>query len=148
MKNWLCILVLVSFIRLQFVCCCGAIDLGYLELPACVSPGKNCPAAVERKCECSHPQARQASTERIEAKTACGCQFCDQDNSHAPHLATEHLKTVSSPKGPFESLVAQQSLPIIVGATADFRHSRSAGVSEKCLYNRISILCQFGHLRI
>jgi hypothetical protein len=153
-KNWLSFLVLVTFIRLQFVCCCGSIDHVHLESQPCLPHVACCPAESEHKCDCSHHHAKPDSGERIgtlqiESKSSCGCQLCDQEHSHVPHLfAAEHLRIVSSPNVTFESLVAQQALPIVAIALSDFRYSRSSSNSGKCMHCEISILCQFGHLRI
>lgn len=156
MKNWLTFLVLMSFIRLQFVCCCGPIDHGHMESQPCTS-AIACSALVENKCPCDHhtntefsktATARSEASARIESQSMCECQICNQDHSHQPHLfAAEHLKIASSPSLSFESLVAQSSLPVEV-ASSDLRCSPRVWVSEKCLHNGISILCEFGRLRI
>ena len=148
MKNWLSFLVLASFIRLQFVCCCGSVDHVHTESQPYAVQAACCLAQVEHKCECGHQHTQPNSAGQIEVKSACGCQICNQDNSHLPHLAAEHLRIVSSPKVRFEAMVVQQSLPIVVVADSDARHSWSSHVCEKCMQNDISILCRFGHLRI
>ena len=146
MKNWLTFLVLVTFIRLHFVCCCGSIDHGYSESQPCISQAACCPAVV--KCECSHQHSNLESTKPSEAQSACGCQCCNQEHSHLPHLATEHLRIVPSPNVNFASLVVQHLFPIAAVENFDYCHSRSCWLSENCFQNGISILCKFGHLRI
>lgn len=148
MKNWLTFLVFVAFIRLQFVCCCGSVEHGNLESQLSVGQAVCCPAEMKCQCESSHHHSKPESTKQSEAKSACGCQSCNQDHSHLPHLAAEHLRIVPSPNVNFASLVVQHWLPFAVVASSNYRHSRSCWLSEKCLYNGISILCKFGHLRI
>ncbi len=161
MKNWLCILVLVSFIRLQFVCC-GSVE--HWETHRCTCHTSAEPAKVKSVCHCcdleaeqqassSTDSARPNAVERIEASTACDCQYCTQDHSHLPHLfAARHLlaaqlRSVSSPRENIESLVAQQALPIIAVASSEC-NLRPRFDRLNCLYKDVSILCQFGQLRI
>ena len=148
MKNWLHFLVLFAFVRLQFVCCCGSVDHVHLESQPYAVQAACCLAQVEHKCKCGHQHAQPNSTYQIELKSACGCQFCNQDDSHLPHLASEHLQILSSQKVRFVAMDVQQSLPIVVVADSVARYSWSSHVCEKCMQNDISILCRFGHLRI
>ena len=149
MKNWLSILVLVSFVRLQFVCCCGSIDPGNLASKPCVSQAASCPVEVKHKCECSHHHAKAVNIERIDAKSSCTCQLCNQEHSHVPHLfASEHLQIVSNPNIRFESPVDQQALLSIANPLSDFGYARASWDCVKCLHNGIPILYEFGHLRI
>ena len=160
MKNWLHFLVLFAFVRLQFVCCCGSIDHENLESQPSISQTAGCPAEMVSKCKCNHHAksdchaksvglAKPVGTERIELKSACECLFCNQGHSHLPHFfAAEHLRIASSPKVGFESLVERQSLPTLVIATCDCRSASFGSVCDKCGQNGISILCEFGHLRI
>ncbi len=145
LKNWLTFLVLVAFIRLQF-CCCGSIDHGNFELLTSASPSVSCPA--EAKCQCSFQHAKPKTEKQAESKSVCGRQLCNHDHSHVPHLATEHVLIVSSPNVNLASLIVQQSLPIAALASSNDSQSRSSGRNEKCLHKGISILCEFGHLRI
>lgn len=149
LKNWLTLLVLVAFIRLQFVCCCGSIDHGILESqPSTFSEAACCPTVVKHGCGCKHHETNQNIAKQTETKSACRCTLCNQDHSHTPHLATEHLRAVPSPNVNYASLVVQQAMPAVPVASADHRSSRTFWLSEKSLHCGISILCQFGHLRI
>lgn len=149
LKNWLTLLVLVAFIRLQFICCCGAIHHAQFESQPCISQSASFQAEVKQNCGCSHHHTDHAEpTLAKQAESACGCQFCDHDHSHLPHLATEHLRIVPSPNVDSASLVTLQSLPIVALSSSDRDHSQTSRPSEKCLHNGISILCKFGHLRI
>ncbi len=148
LKNWLSLLVLVAFVRLQFVCCCGSIDHGHFESLPCISQTESNPAEVKSQCTCSHHLSKSKGTERTRANLECGCQLCNHDHSHPPHLATEHLQLVSTPNVNLMSLVVDQSSPIFAVAGSNCGQSQSLLCNEKCLHNSISILCKFGHLRI
>jgi hypothetical protein len=53
-----------------------------------------------------------------------------------------------TPNITFESLVVTQALHIDANSSTDGGHSASPRISDERLQNGISILSQFGHLRI
>lgn len=171
MRTWLSLIVLVAFIRLQFVCCCGSFDHAHFESQPEVaqsageqSAGEQSAAElspVAQNCECKHhnsPPSRpelanetdwkQSDSKQADLKAACGCQLCEHDDSHAPHLATEHLRILPTPNVNFASLVEQRSMPFVVTFGSDDGCDWRYQPHKKCLHSGISILCQFGHLRI
>lgn len=70
MKNWVCVFVLVAFVRLQFVCCCGSIEHGVThstDTNCCVEqcppsgsclPQDQCLPKVDHGCSCQHHSSR------------------------------------------------------------------------------------------
>jgi hypothetical protein len=155
--------VLVAFIRLQFVCCCGSFDHAHFEsqpevAQSVAEQSAAAQSSVAQNCECKHhnsppkvsnqANSTQANSTQADSKAACGCQLCEHDDSHAPHLATEHLRILPTPNVNFASLVEQRSMPLAVTFGSDDGCDWRYQLHEKCLHSGISILCQFGHLRI
>jgi len=161
LRNWLSLIVLVAFIRLQFVCCCGSFDHALFESQPEVAQSAAALCSVAQNCECKHHNSspsrpelanendsKQRNSKQVDSKAACGCQLCEHDDSHAPHLATDHLRILPTPTLNFASLVELRSMPLTVTCGSDDGCDWRYQLHEKCLHSGISILCQFGHLRI
>jgi hypothetical protein len=163
-KNWICFLVLASFIRLQFLCCCGPIghalenesprNLQAACAPAKIETGchKCCQHAVDAEPAGQNPSSQSPfgeTAEQIEADTVCTCQLCNPDDPHQPHLyAAQHLRITSSPKFGVDSLVVNQSHPVTLAAGSLAEEGQLSAAREVSPSHCVSILCQFGHLRI
>ena len=165
MKNWVCTLLLVSFVRLQFVCCCGTIEHGVASVPVECCADQSCSTPVASPCACKHNAADgEAASQRhctqvertkqtqpsvvgsIASKSECGCQLCRQ-GSHLPHLfVSQHLRIASQQE--FGAWLVVKNAASFTDTTPEPRAAVLATTELVTLDGGVSILCRLGRLLI
>ncbi len=156
MNRWVSYLLLVSIVRLQFVCCCGSIvhlELGY-EASAVEEHSHGDSGASHDGSACCSSQQKQHSDSELCLEPCHNGSGCDhgQDGHHHHHLHVLHAAMMSASP--------QQSMVKVVLSSLDPFVETTFGVESKPLpifsmpswhvhsqYN-VSILTLFGQLRI
>ncbi len=164
MNRWVSYLLLISIVRLQFVCCCGSIvhlKLGYDA--STVEQHSHCDSPVNRhssNCCSGQSSSRSAGHKELPSvpdlcvepcHDGSGCDH-GQDGPHQHHLHVLHAAMMPS--------TPQQSIDRVVLSTLDpFVDTTVVVVSRQSpvlsfatwhlqFFSNISILTLFGQLRI
>ncbi len=163
MKNWLSLLILVSFIRLQFVCCCGSIEHGMLERSVAVSGDECCQPKGVSRCCCGCDAAEKNAYQVLESSASlsigtrnwpesspsCECPLCKKGHSHLLHLFTaQHLRIASQAELRLDSLVLKNSLPSDILPDVKRLDSPRIANREIDATSGVSILYQLGRVLI
>ena len=123
MQRWISILLLVSFVRLQLVCCCGSMGV-------CAQKIEN--EAVAEQCSgdchasgCHDLEVACGSAEAgtIEALCPCGdCLHCENRSHHHVFLISYAFTGLAQDHGIQKTIVVQQFIdavvPVVRGKTA------------------------------
>ena len=156
MNRWVSYLLLISIVRLQFVCCCGSIvhlELGYEA------------SAVEQHSHCDSPANSHGSTccsdhmELSSVPELClepchdgsGCDH-GKDGPHQHHLHVLHAAMMPSSQQQSIDRVVLSSLDPFVDTTIAVVSRQSPVLSFATwhlqFFSNVSILTLFGQLRI
>lgn len=169
MKNWVSLLILVSFVRLQFICCCGPIAHGIVE-PTIVgivsADSECCVTIVEPKCRCNQHAAEKPSAQALsssqnsshatpswvgsaEAADGCECKLCKHRLAHLPHLfLAQRVRVASQSQLPLELFVVTHAWPSASLAELKRLDRSHRADPEAEAKSGVGILYQLGRLLI
>ena len=123
MQRWISILLLVSFVRFQLVCCCGS--MGY-----CAQKSENEAVAEHCSGDCQAPDCHDleiacdsAEAGTIEALCPCvDCLHCENSSHHHVFLISHAFTGLAQDNEIQKTIVVQQFIdavvPVVSGKTA------------------------------
>ena len=166
-KSWVCVLLVVAFIRLQVFCSCGVIDhcCAQAQAELCsvqLQSPQDCAPPSHVGCECKHHSAKSSASSirsevasaepqfsaagSISSKTDCNCHLCKRC-LHLPHLYASQPWRVSLQDigaDGWACKAAVRSSEWSLKSRADL----IAANANTCGENGLSILCRLGRLLI
>ena len=156
MNHWVSYLLLISIVRMQFVCCCGSIVHLELEYEAsAVEKHSHCDSHVTSHGSkwCSdHQKLRSVPDLCLEpCHDGSGCDH-GQDGPHQHHLHVLHAAMMpSSPQQSIDRVVLSPLDPFVdttIGVESIKSSVLSFATWHLQFFSNISILTLFGQLRI
>ena len=150
MNRWVSYILLLSFLRLQFVFCgCGA---GYFDMPRQNPTESSCYESDHENnhhdhvCEYNDDQDN-LSQDRIYSVCLC-CVDCDHEGPIHRHLCLLHQpKVTSHSRLHADSIVPMRAWPIDLSNRSNQLLANSAD-NQRCFTSNSNLLELFGHLRI